>query len=156
MCWALIVSLLPKLLAVFYKMLRKPKMSQISNVFERAEFISAGGKEHVCISSLPSTIRPPCGWMGPSAAWKRSQNLLYRVFVMSQRWYQGFPGNWNGCVNFILRKDRVCSFGNNSSFADFINALPRPVGDIFWRWFLDLKAWGTDGQRWDKQALPIC
>lgn len=88
-------------------------MSQMNSVFERAEFISAGGKEHVCISNLPTTVRPPCGWMGLSTAWKRSRNLLYRGFVMTRRCYQGFPGKRRGCVNFILCKDRVCSFGNN-------------------------------------------
>lgn len=39
-------------------------MSETSNAFERAEFISAGGKEHVCISNLPSTILAD-GWVRP-------------------------------------------------------------------------------------------
>jgi len=101
-------------------------MSQMPGVFERAEFVGAGGEEHGSISSLPYATRPPQGRMGPAAAWKRSWGLLGRVLVVTRRCYRGFPGKRHGCVNFILCKGGVCSSDNHQSFAGFKNALLCP------------------------------
>lgn len=95
--------------------------------------------------------------MGLSTAWKRSQNLLHCVFVMTWRHYQGFPGKWCGCVDFI--QHGVYSSGNNCSLAGFKKALLCSVVGVLWRHFLIFKSWGSDGQRWGRGSasdLSVC
>lgn len=75
--------------------------------------------------------------MGLSIAWKRNQNLFHCVFVMTWRHYQGFPGKWCGCVDFI--QHGVYSSGNNWSLAGFKKALLCPVVGVLWRLFLILR-----------------
>lgn len=94
----------------------------------RGQSLSVQGAKRMCASltsPLPYALLVD-GWVRPQHG-KGVRIYFCHGFFMTQRCYQGFPGKWRGCVNFVLRKDRDCSFRNNWSFADLQNAL-------FWLW----------------------